>query len=244
MPVQEVLLDDLAHEWVKATSKYARGFYFKHLSDGEAGRPYAHLMAIPRDGDNNEGHFHDAAQFQIMLTGSMVFPHLGLDAPELHYTDTNTAYGPFVAGKATESSICAVLRNKSAGIVWNWERDKFRGELNLDGREILGRFSDQQWEESPRSLQGIRRKTLFGVDGLNEPKAHMYECEPGSVLKIPAAPHGEFQAMLKGSATFGDTEIRPFSMRYIVGDEPASDLTSGPEGATWVIMTFDEKGFD
>ena len=34
--------------------------------------------------------------------------------------------------------------------------------------------------------------------------------------------------------------MRPFTLRYVVGDEPPADIVCGPEGATWVMLTFDE----
>ena len=245
MAVEEFLLDEPSIPWVRSENEsiYSKGYYWKRMSDGLEGRPYAHIMSIPRGADTSEAHFHPAAQFQIMLEGDMVFHHLSLGEMELHYTDASTAYGPFWVGDDTARSVCAVLRAKAAGITWKWDQG-YRKEMNRGGRELIGRTKSVPWVEMKGEMEGVRRKVMFGEDHEEGPKAHMLECPPDQLIRREPAPHGEYQILVKGTSRVGNRGMRPFTMRYVVGDEPRADIVCGPEGATWVMLTFDETSLD
>ncbi len=91
-------------------------------------------------------------------------------------------------------------------------------------------------------LAGVRRKVLFGQDGDDDPKAQIWQCPAKSVLQRDTAPFGEYQVLVEGSAWMGDRLRKPYTTRYVLGDETPTPLTAGPEGATWLIVTFGKTG--
>ena len=241
MAVLEYLLDEPALEW-KEENPDRKGHLSKKLAKGLDGGPSAHV-GRPIEGETAPPHFHDVAQFQISLEGSITFPGHPLESIGVYYTDPYTAYGPFVTGP---DHFRAVLRPGSSGhslekgIVWMSDREG-RKLRNPRGREYYGQEKDAQWEELMGSLAGIRQKVLFGKDDEEGPKAWIWECPPNVVLPLDVAIFGEYQIIVKGSARWDDRELKPYSMRYVVGNESPTQITAGPDGATWLILKYDQQ---
>ena len=237
MAVEEYFLDEHNQQW-----EDHKGVSFNKPLRRQVGRgPDAHV-GLPAEGHRSEAHFHDVAQFQIALEGSITFPAHPLEAIGVYYTDPYTAYGPLVTGPNHKR---AVLRPGKAGHSLPGGQVKMsdpegRKLRNPHGREFYGQSHDVQWEELTGTLAGIRRKVLFGREGDEGPKAQICECLPNVSLQRDAAPFGEYHILVEGSAWLRDREMKPHSMCYVVGDEPATGLTSSPEGATWLILTFDQ----
>ena len=240
MAVHEYLLDEPGQEW-KEENPNRKGYFTKRLANGWDGGPDGHV-GKPKEGESAPPHFHDVAQFQLSLEGSITFPGHPLEAIGVYYTDPYTAYGPFVTGP---DHFRAVLRPGPAGhsldkgIVWMSDREK-RKLRNPRGREYYGQSKEAQWEDLTGSLAGARRQVLFGKDNEEGPGAQIWECPPNMTIQQNAAPFGEYHIILKGSAQWGNQEMKPYSMRYVVGDESPTALTAGPEGATWLILNYDQ----
>ena len=98
---------------------------------GEDGGPEA-VRAQISEGYEVEPHFHLAAQFQLLLEGSMEFPTFRLDAPAVHYTEHNVPYGPFKVSRHD----MLVLHTKPGGVVM-MRNKKRRYQANTRGRETL-----------------------------------------------------------------------------------------------------------
>ena len=239
MAIQEYILDDEAVsylEYVPATpDRNDRGIYAKSLSDGLNGKPQVNL-AIHTEGIVEAPHFHDASQFQVILEGSVRLPNRELEAIGVNYQDANTPYGPL--HQETRFHI-AVVRLQKAGITQMSDREG-RKLRNPYGRELTGQTKDVPWEELADGVSGVRRKVLFGREGEEGPKAHLWECAPNLIVPRDAAPFGEYHILLRGSARLGNQDIKPYSMRFVKGDDSPTPITSGAEGATWLILTFDQ----
>ena len=236
MAVKEYLLDEPAQEW-KVDPKAKR----KTLIDGSGGRPSV-TVSLPIDGAESAAHFHDVAQFQVCLAGIVNFPGHPLEPIGVYYTDPYLAYGPFNCESSHKRSVLrpAGSGHSLEGGIAHMSNPEHRKLRNPYGREFYGQSREVEWEDLKGELAGIRRKVLFGTPGEAGPKAQLWECRPNVSLQRHHAPFGEFHILVEGSAQVDDQERKPHFMRYVVGDDPPVPLPSGPEGATWLILTFDQ----
>jgi hypothetical protein len=233
--IEEYIADGASQPW-QTFQRPGRGeLRVRALLDGAGGGPEAvHSIHAP---GTSHPHFHLGAQFQLVLSGAATFPKHRADAIGVHYTDHGKPYGPF---DFSENYSMMVLHAKPAGQVNltgpTADKEKSR-QRNPRGREIIRSAGQAEWEPSPEA-PGARRKVLFlEASGLG---AEIREAPAGASLTFEAAPYGQFQIVVEGSAKAGDREIGRNGLRFVRGVEPASPLESGPEGATVVVLTYDE----
>ena len=210
------------------------GVWVRKLSDGSGGSPQA-LVATGPGQRKTEAHFHDVAQFQVVLEGKLTFVGHPLEAIAVHYTDAHTPYGFFVADSQAKF---ATLRPRKGGIVWMYDAEK-RNLRDPHGRELTGQSGEASWE-AVSGMAGMRRKVLIGKDSEPGPRAQIWQCPADAVIEPRSAPFGEYQILLEGSSWSGPEQVTPYSMRFVVGDEPPSPFKAGPQGATWLLLTFDQ----
>src|SRR5215470_15940955 len=122
---------------------------------GVDGGPEA-VRARISEGYQVEPHFHLAAQFQLLLEGTMEFPTFRLDAPAVHYTEHNVPYGPFVVSSGHDM---LVLHTKPGGVVMMRDKER-RRQANTRGRELSCCAHEVAWEPLP-GHDGARRKVLI-----------------------------------------------------------------------------------
>jgi hypothetical protein len=243
--VERILIEP--PEWVETrrAERAGQGFYVKSLADGLDGGTRATLSVQPA-GFVNPAHFHDSNQFQVVLEGSVEFPVHGLTAPAVHYSDSGTPYGPFVIGSGFKM---AVLRTRKAKQIYMSDREgrKLRNPL---GREIFGSAADIDWQPAPGQPAGTEHKDLFAAHAGNRPRADLFRCPAGARITGVAAPHGQYHVVLAGAIVLaqadgdeadGDLELAPYSMRYSAGSEAPRSFTAGEQGATVLVVAFDNS---
>jgi uncharacterized RmlC-like cupin family protein len=72
------------------------GLNYVLMSGGDDGN-WVHVLEVP-PGYTSEAHYHDYAQFQVVIKGTVDMAGHVLTPGSLHYTDAGTPYGPFTAG--------------------------------------------------------------------------------------------------------------------------------------------------
>ena len=236
MATQELLMDEPALPWVPGRRPGEVG---RTLADGTGGLPQAQVFIVPQ-GQRTEAHFHDVAQFQVILEGKSTFVNHALEGIAVHYTDPNTPYGYFVAD--TQFKLAVLVPRKRN--IFFMDQEENRRLVNHYGRELSAQSKDFSWEvvgEAVDGQAGVRRKVLIGRDDEKGPQAQIWELPASGILRRGVAPFGEFQILVEGSALLGDKEMAPYAMRQVRGDQAPQPIVAGPEGATWLVLTFDEK---
>jgi hypothetical protein len=226
---QEIVVDLSQVPW-----KTYRGTY--EIQIGLDGSQGPELVRARFPGREVEPHYHRAAQFQLLLDGNLQFPDFQMEGIAVHYTDHNVPYGPFTTSGRHDM---VVVHTKPAGVQYMKDavRDSvLRKEINRTGRETHRSASEVEWQSVP-GREGIRRKTLFAQDG--GPAAEILECAPGVELDRTSAPFGRYEFIVKGSALLNGTELGPETARFVQSMERTAALRSGPNGATFVVLTFD-----
>jgi len=199
---------------------------------GTDGGPEA-VRARISEGYKVEPHFHLAAQFQLLLEGTMEFPTFRLDAPAVHYTEHNVPYGPFVVRNGHDM---LVLHTKPGGVVMMRDRAR-RYEANTRGRELTGCAHEVGWEPVP-GHPGARRKVLIPASA--GPTAELVECPPDMEYRAPAPAYGRYEVVQAGSVFVGGRKLGPKGLRFVDAGEEVAPLRCGPEGATLIVLTFDQ----
>ena len=178
-------------------------------------------------------HFHLGAQFQLVLGGEAKYPDHTIKAIGVHYTDHNRPYGPFHCSSDYQH---LVIHAKPAGQIDMRDPDA-RRQANPAGRQIVASAEDVEWEPAP-DVAGARRKVLIGEpSGL---RVELIEAPAGAETGAAPAPHGRYDVVVAGSATIGGKEIKNSNLRYFQGDEAPGPMVCGPEGATIVLLQYDE----
>jgi hypothetical protein len=199
---------------------------------GTDGGPEA-IRAQISEGYEVEPHFHLAAQFQLLLEGTMAFPTFRLEAPAVHYTEHNVPYGPFIVSAGHDM---LVLHTKPGGVVMMRDRER-RYQANTRGREITRCAHEVAWEPLP-GYEGARRKVLIPASA--GPTAEIIECPPHMVFAAPAPAYGRYEVVYKGSVFVDGKKLGPKGLRFVAAGEEAAPLTCGPEGATLIVLTYDQ----
>jgi hypothetical protein len=199
---------------------------------GTDGGPEA-IRAQISGGYEVEPHFHLAAQFQLLLAGTMKFPTFLLEAPAVHYTEHNVPYGPFVVSSDHDM---LVLHTKPGGVVMMRDRER-RYQANTRGREITCCAHEVEWEPVP-GYPGARRKILIPASA--GPAAEIIECPPHLEFTAPAPSYGRYEVVYQGSVFADGKKLGPKDLRFIAAGEEATPLKCGPEGATLIVLTYDQ----
>lgn len=230
--LKEYVADGASLQWTTVVSDTGAQFTNAVYLDGADGGPDGIRSRIG-EGGRVEPHYHLGAQFQLLLSGSLQFPTFRLEAPAVHYTDHNVAYGPFTAGKDHEMM---VLHAEPAGYVPLKDKAARKG-ANPAGRERTRSGHEVAWEPVLGS-PGLRRKVLF-----SEPQglaAELVECAPGTACRFTPPPYGRYEVVLSGSVLLKGRKLGPGSLRFTRGDEQPAGLVAGPEGAAVIALSYDD----
>jgi hypothetical protein len=219
---------DLSRIAWKQAQEGSRGYQFRICLDGGQDGPEAMQVRLP--GLDVPPHFHHAAQFQLLLEGSMQFNDRRMEAISVHYTDHDVPYGPF---KPDSEHSMLILHAKPAGYAPMSDKEA-RKMINARGRELEGCAREANTE--PLAGGGTCKTLLANDEGVS---ARIVECPPGASFSGPAPLYGRYELILKGSATAGDKHLGPQALRFVQGNEPETPLVCGPEGATIIVLTYD-----
>jgi hypothetical protein len=180
-------------------------------------------------------HMHLTSQFQLLLHGRMDFPKstMRLRSLAVHYTDHNFPYGPFAV---SDDHDMLVLHPKQGGLITMADRDA-RRQINLPGRHLYGAAADTQWRPLPEFGRARSKPLIPPTSG---PYAVMIECPPRALLNPPDAPYGRYEVVLAGSASVSGRTLLPPGFRYVRDAERVTPMEAGPEGATVILLAFDQ----
>ena len=182
------------------------------------------------EGSTVEPHFHQAAQFQLSLEGTMTFQTFRLDAPAVHYTEHNVLYGPFTVSNGHDM---LVLHTKPGRVIMM--RDKVqRRQANTRGRGITRCAHEVEWEPLPGDESARRQVLIPPSAGVS---AEIIECPPHMELSAPTPAYGRYEVVYRGSVFVDGKQLGPKDSRFVAAGKEAVPLRCGPEGATVIVRT-------
>ena len=231
---RDIVVDLNQIAW-KQAREGGRGYHFRVCLEGGADGPEAMQVRLP--GLDVPPHFHHASQFQLLLGGSMQFSDRLMEAISVHYTDHDVPYGPF---KPDAEHSMLILHAKPGGYAPMSDKEA-RKMINARGREMEGCAREARSE--PLSGGGSCKTLVSDQSGVC---AQIVECPAGAVFQGEAPVHGRYQLLLKGSVTVDGKRLDAESLRFVQGNEPEAPLVCGPDGATFMVLSYDQdaaKGY-
>jgi hypothetical protein len=231
MDTQVVTVDPSTVPWKSLALEPNGTVDLQMFLKGTDGGPEA-IRAKICDGYEVEPHFHLAAQFQLLLEGTMTFPTFILEAPAVHYTEHNVPYGPFVTNQGHDM---LVLHTTPGGVIMMRDKEK-RRQANARGRELTCCAHEVEWEPMPGHADA-RRKIL--IPASKGPSAELIECPPHMELAVPASPYGRYEVVYRGSVLADGKELGLKSVRFVGAGQAAAPLICGPEGASIIVLAYD-----
>jgi hypothetical protein len=231
--LHEYIVDPAAVSWRKGQVA-GLTFQCQVLLNGADGGPEALHFRFD-DCPSVFAHMHLTSQFQLLLHGFMNFPKstMKLRAIAVHYTDHNFPYGPFAVGEGHDM---LVLHPGRGGLINLADRDA-RRQINLKGRHFYGIVADTD-STTLAGLEGARARLL--IPPTAGPHALMIECAPDGRVNLPGAPYGRYEIVLSGSVSGSGINLVASGFRYVRGEGQATSWKAGSDGATLMLLAFDE----
>lgn len=210
------------------------------------GAPQVLLVDQPDPGSTLLPHYHASDQFQVFIDGGGKLGAHDVRPVAIHYTNKYTGYGPIVAGDQGVSYY--VLRPSFDPL--GPGQYLFRPDLKEKARA---------WPERKRVLMadGIALRDAAQLRSLAGPEVtrlfDVNEAQPDvgilalSVCLGPAAEYagpdpasggGQFYLVLQGELDHSGRILGPRSGISVTRDEPAITLTSGVNGAQFLVMQY------
>jgi len=234
VPNHDLVADLKRIPWTHVDGGEGKTIDSQLIFDGADGGPEATRAKIK--GFVSDPHFHRGSQFQLLLSGLMQFPTFRMEGVAVHYTDHCVAYGPH--SRAGDHDFL-VVHAKPAGLtrLRDLTNNEMRSEINRKGRHLHGNERDAKPEPVP-GCPGAIQKTLISDDrGVT---AKIVECSAGTTLTLDAPVYGRFELITKGSARLNGKDLGEETLRFVWSATPAAPLKCGPQGATIIVLTYDD----
>ncbi|MEO8523509.1 MAG: rubredoxin [Caldimonas sp.] len=180
-------------------------------------------------------HFHDADEFQIVVSGSGRFGHHAIGPHAVHFARAYTPYGPIVAGA-----------DGLAFLTLRAERDSSGPQKLPEKREALLAVGDRQpWQASDyasfegsdglASITPLRR--LSDGHGL---AAMATNVPAGVAMRLPDArgSGGQYVVLLKGSVAIDSRKVSTPAVAFLAAGEQGLKVMGGAGGAQLLVLNF------
>ena len=231
--IREYLANVNHSAWIESPNVVAGKPITRHqrlIEDGEDG-PEASIST--RTNGYAPPHLHPAAQFQLVVSGTSRYPTYEIPAVGVHYTDHCVPYGPF----DTSPDYCHFVLHTKPGSQVLMTNKSVRGKTNRTGRDIIAADKDFPWTPFP-GHPNARRKLLIDIP--SGVRAELVECSPGMEMATGSAPHGRYEIVLKGLVSVSGRTLEQHGLRFVIGEESPKPLLVGPQGATVVLLEYDQ----
>src|SRR5438552_1669080 len=111
-------------------------------------------------------------------------------------------------------------------------------ETSSAKRDIVVDLNQIAWKQAREGGRGYHFRVCLegGADGREAMQVRL----PG--LDVPPHFHhaSRYQLLLKGSVTVDGKRLEAESLRFVQGNEPEVPLVCGPEGATFMVLSYDQ----
>lgn len=215
---------------------YYRSSYINDMNSHIEQGPTSYL--VEQDPDTViPAHFHQANQFQVVVSGSGKLGRRDIATFLIHYTDAYTPYGP-IHSSADGLHYFTLRDGYDPGARFMPEK---RAELvGRPGRHLLSErldsAADTDWhgDTSQQCALPHQPDGVFGDHVRIKPKT-------GWTGPEPAKGGGQFWLVIDGDIRVDNERIAPHGCVYVEPDSPALRVEAGADGAQILVMQFPRK---
>jgi hypothetical protein len=181
-------------------------------------------------------HFHDNAQFQVVVAGSAKFGNHDVKPIAVHYAAHQTVYGPIIAGK--DGLVYLTLRpfTEEGAHWWPGERpDSKRASARLQLTEQGGEAALSEL----RKLSQAATELVIPPDDTGL-ASWIMRVPPGQSAQAPThvGGGGQFLVVTAGSMVFRDRSHKRMALVWLGPDEQLGQARAGGDGLELVITQF------
>lgn len=188
------------------------------------------------------GHYHQADQFQVFVSGEGSFGIKPITGMTVHYAMAYTPYAPIHATTAPIEYY--TLRNGwDPGAQWMPEKKAGLMTREHPYRHGLGLVPALVGDaDGPASIEGLVEQNVvpFEQDGLG---ATLYQASTPQTIHgcSPDSGRGQYWLVLKGDCTINEHQASVRSIAFVSPDEPAPTIIAGAQGVSILMMQFPKR---
>ena len=185
----------------------------------------------------SRAHFHHVDQFQVFFGASdTVFQRHETGPLLIHYSDSDTLYGPFSSGD--EPFVFMTLRPHGNNFKGFMPDNK--AEMSHTGTKRHYHHDLRDWLNEPYPQDGeVAIQSFLEPQGDNL-AAFKITAAPGAKFSPPSAAGsgGQYQVVLQGEALLDDEALPSHSIGWVAATDDAPVLVAGDSGVRLVVLQF------
>ena len=192
-------------------------------------------MSIP-------GHYHQADQFQVFISGEGKFGIKPIEGLTVHYAMGFTPYAPIHA-HSTGIEYYTLRNGWDPGARWMPDYKEGLKGRTKDYRHGLGLVPPLMGDaEGPKTVVGVLEQNVvpFEADGLG---ATLYQAAAGAQIKGPAPTEGrgQYWMVLRGQCQLNANAAKERDLLFVAPDDDAPQITAGAHGTSILVMQFPRR---
>ncbi|MDN3986936.1 hypothetical protein [Zwartia vadi] len=206
--------------------------------------PLEPIAFLVEQGPNSviPGHYHQADQFQVFVSGEGKFGIKPIEGLTVHYAMAFTPYAPIHAD-STGVEYYTLRNGWDPGARWMPEhREALKGRTK-SYRHGLGSIPPMIGDaDGPKSIEGVLMQPIVPAedDGL---MCALYQTTSEALISGPAPTtgRGQYWLVMRGQCEINGQQATERSLVFISPDESAPTINAGADGVAILLMQFPKR---
>jgi hypothetical protein len=239
-------LANLENRWQENTMPDAEAAIIRFgdmIVSNEGERPSPQAIYVDQPPNSTiPRHYHDNAQFQVVIGGSGTLGHEALQPIAVHYAAHQTVYGPIVSGRNGLVYLTLRAVTETGAHWWPKSRDHLRKGV-------------RRWQVTRQGgavrMSDLAKLEAALVETVIEPHksgmgAWVLRLPPGGAATLPvhAGSAGQFHFVTRGTLRFASASYERSSIVWVDPEDAITEVGAGEEGLELVVTQFPRDALD
>lgn len=188
------------------------------------------------------GHYHQADQFQVFISGEGKFGIKPIEGLTVHYAMAFTPYAPIHADH-TGVEYYTLRNGWDPGARWMPEhREALKGRTKAY-RHGLGAIPALIGDrDGPKKIEGVLTQTIVAPedDGL---LSTLFQTTGEAPISgpVPSSGRGQYWLVMRGQCQINGQPARERSLVFVAPDDAAPTISAGADGVAILLMQFPKR---